>query len=158
LRATAWEMGDCWPSGAALRGEASKHLKLHWLMTVVVSVEEKAPVMASAGDREGEHSSPLMKHRKCVRWHRNQGVEGALGAGSGGYPFTGQTVPGVTGGTSPICGSPAERERARPDTARIFRATGSAPSGGNRAVLSTVAGCAVGPAHSSGETPVTGVE
>jgi hypothetical protein len=52
-----------WPSGAALRGEASKHLRLHWLTTVVVSVEEKAPLKASAGDRKGEHSSPLMKHR-----------------------------------------------------------------------------------------------
>jgi hypothetical protein len=28
-----------------------------------VSVEEKAPLKASAGDRKGEHSSPLMKHR-----------------------------------------------------------------------------------------------
>lgn len=36
---------------------------------------------------------------------------------SGGYPFTGQAVPGVNGGTSPICGFHAERERARPDTA-----------------------------------------
>jgi len=33
-----------WPSGAALRGEASNHLMLRWLKTVVVSDEEKAPV------------------------------------------------------------------------------------------------------------------
>lgn len=59
-------MEDCRPSGAALRGEASKRLKLHWSETVVVSVEEKAPVMASVGDREGELSSPLMKHRKLL--------------------------------------------------------------------------------------------
>jgi len=64
VRVTAWEMEDCWPSGAALWGEASKHLKLHWLKTVVVSVEEKASLKTSAGDREGELSSPLMKHRK----------------------------------------------------------------------------------------------
>ena len=38
-----------WPFGAALRGEASNHLKLRWLKTVVVSVEEKA-------------------RGKCVRW------------------------------------------------------------------------------------------
>jgi hypothetical protein len=31
-----------WPFGVALRGEASNHLKLRWLKTVVVSVEEKA--------------------------------------------------------------------------------------------------------------------
>jgi hypothetical protein len=27
-----------WPSGAALRGEASNHPQLHWLKTVVVNV------------------------------------------------------------------------------------------------------------------------
>jgi hypothetical protein len=35
-------MEDLWPSGVALRGEASNHLKRHKLKTVVVSVEEKA--------------------------------------------------------------------------------------------------------------------
>jgi len=35
----------------------------------------------------------------------------------GGYPFTGQAVPGVNGGTSPVCGFHAERGRACPDTA-----------------------------------------
>jgi hypothetical protein len=34
-----------WPFGAALRGEASNHLKLRWLKTVVVSVEGKAQVI-----------------------------------------------------------------------------------------------------------------
>jgi hypothetical protein len=47
-------MGDCWPSGVALRGEASSHLKLRWLKTVVVSVEEKAQVTGSGGDQEDE--------------------------------------------------------------------------------------------------------
>jgi hypothetical protein len=37
-----WEMKVLWPFGVALRGEASNHLKLRWLKTVVVSVEEKA--------------------------------------------------------------------------------------------------------------------
>ena len=36
------EMKDCWPFGVALRGEASNHLELRWLETVVVSVEETA--------------------------------------------------------------------------------------------------------------------
>jgi hypothetical protein len=35
-------MEDLWPSGVALRGETSNHLKQHKLKTVVVSVEEKA--------------------------------------------------------------------------------------------------------------------
>ena len=40
--------------GVALRREASSRLMLRWLKTVVVSDEEKAPVEASGGDREGE--------------------------------------------------------------------------------------------------------
>ena len=43
-----------WPFGAALRGEASNHLMLRWLKTVVVNDEEKAPYEVSGGDREGE--------------------------------------------------------------------------------------------------------
>jgi hypothetical protein len=43
-----------WPFGAALRREASNRLMLRRLKTVVVSDGEKAPVMASGGDREGE--------------------------------------------------------------------------------------------------------
>jgi len=36
------EDGGLWPSGAALRGEASNHLKRLQLKAVVVSVGEKA--------------------------------------------------------------------------------------------------------------------
>ena len=43
-----------WPSGVALQGEASNHLMLRWLTTVVVSDEEKAHCDASGGDQEGE--------------------------------------------------------------------------------------------------------
>ena len=43
-----------WPFGVALRGEASNRHMLRWLKTVVVSDVEKAPVMASGGDREDE--------------------------------------------------------------------------------------------------------
>src|ERR1035437_7674923 len=42
-------MKDCWPFGAALRGEASSRLMLRWLKTVVASDEEKAPVRRHAG-------------------------------------------------------------------------------------------------------------
>jgi hypothetical protein len=34
-------MEVCWPSRAALRGEALNHHELHWLKTVVVSVVGK---------------------------------------------------------------------------------------------------------------------
>jgi hypothetical protein len=35
-------MMKVWPFGAALGGEASNHLMLRWLKTVVVNDEEKA--------------------------------------------------------------------------------------------------------------------
>ena len=47
-------MMKVWPFGAALRRKASNRLMLRWLKTVVVSDEEKALVVASGGDREGE--------------------------------------------------------------------------------------------------------
>ena len=40
----ARKMKDLWPFEVALRGEASNHLMLRWLKTVVVSDGEKAPV------------------------------------------------------------------------------------------------------------------
>ena len=45
-------MEACWPSGVALRGEASNRRVLRWLKTVVVSDEEKAHVMRQAGTRK----------------------------------------------------------------------------------------------------------
>ena len=53
-----------WPFGVALRGEASNHLKLRWLKTVVVSVEEKAHVMRQVGIGKASVSEPLMTCRK----------------------------------------------------------------------------------------------
>jgi hypothetical protein len=77
---------------------------------------------------------------------------------SGGYPFTGQVVPGMkatrarsaaftrnVGGHAPIL-----------LLAGVRRREGARASGENREALSTVAGRAVGPARSSDETPVTG--
>ena len=52
-----------WPFGAALRGEASNHLKLRWLKTVVVSVEEKAQVMRQVGTGKASASEPLLTCR-----------------------------------------------------------------------------------------------
>jgi RNA-directed DNA polymerase len=58
-----------------------------------------------------------------------------------------------------ICGFRTERGKAYPDTDRLSRvAKGSVPSGRNREGLSTVAGCAGGPARTSGEVPVMGME
>ena len=51
-----------WPSGVALQGEASNSLMLRWLMTVVVSDEEKAHVMR-VGTRKASGGEPPMKRR-----------------------------------------------------------------------------------------------
>jgi hypothetical protein len=55
-----------WPFGVALWGEASNHLELGWLKTVVVSVEEKAHVMrqrwiGSGARAPTELNPPLFK-------------------------------------------------------------------------------------------------
>ena len=42
-----------WPSGAALRGEASNRPLLRWLNAIVVSVEGKGARDASGGCQEG---------------------------------------------------------------------------------------------------------
>jgi hypothetical protein len=64
------------------------------------------------------------------------------------------------GGVNLICGSRRERWKAGADMVSVWLAgaTGSAPSGRNREVLSTVAAPAGGPSRSSRETPVMGVE
>ena len=63
------------------------------------------------------------------------------------------------GDVSLICCFRMERGKARPDTATPQGvATGSVPSGSNRKGLSTVAGRAGGPARSSEEASVMGVE
>jgi hypothetical protein len=45
-------MEACWPSGVALRGEASNHPVLRWLKTVVVSDREKARLTRQVGARK----------------------------------------------------------------------------------------------------------
>src|SRR5664279_3215625 len=151
-------MEDCWPSGAALRGEASKYLKLHWLTTVVVSVEEKTSSMTSTGDRKGEHCSPLMKHRKL--WVASEpGCRRCPGMSLADTPFTGQAVPGVKAARVRSAASIRNVREHAPTLPREWCwARGRAPSGGNREALSTVAGREVGPVHSSDEVPVTGAE
>jgi hypothetical protein len=63
-----------WPFDVALRGEASNHLMLRWLKTVVVSDEEKAQVMRQVGIGKTIVSEPLLKCRNNT-WHRNRGED-----------------------------------------------------------------------------------
>ena len=82
---------EVWPSGAALRGEASNRLMLRWLKTVVVSDEEKAHVMRQAGTRKtttAEASKLFQTASELGRWCVSRDEPG-------GYPFTGQAVPGA---------------------------------------------------------------
>ena len=72
-------MKDLWPFGVALRGEASNHLMLRWLKTVVVSDEEKAHEMRQVGTGKASESEPLSRCRKQSRWHQNLGAWGCPG-------------------------------------------------------------------------------
>ena len=72
-------MKDLWPFGVALRGEASNHLMLRWLKTVVVSDEEKAHRMRQVGIRKASESEPLMTCRNESQWRRNRGKTWAPG-------------------------------------------------------------------------------
>ena len=56
-------MKELWPFGVALRGVASHSLELRWLMTVVVSVEEKAHVMRQVGTEKVSASESLLTCR-----------------------------------------------------------------------------------------------
>lgn len=83
-----------WPLGVALQGEASNHLMLRWLKTVVVSDEEKAHVMRQVGTGKASGSEPLLKRRNNI-----DGIETGDGMssrdGSGGCLLIGQAVSGV---------------------------------------------------------------
>ncbi|RVX46425.1 hypothetical protein EDD27_9306 [Nonomuraea polychroma] len=52
-----------WPFGVALRGRRQTALKLRWLKTVVVSVEEKAHVMRQMRTAKASASEPSMTRR-----------------------------------------------------------------------------------------------
>jgi hypothetical protein len=82
MRCCAGDEG--WPLGVALQGEASNHLKLRWLKTVVVSVGEKAHVMRQVGSGKASASDPLLKRRNQIRWHRNRGDAEVPGLGLAG--------------------------------------------------------------------------
>ena len=87
-------MEDCWPFGVALWGEASNRLMLRWLVTVVVSDEEKAHFDASGGDREGERERTAVDASKQLDGIKT-GEAKSLWDEPGGCPLIGQAVSGV---------------------------------------------------------------
>jgi len=58
-------------------GEASNRLKLRWLKTVVVSVEEKAQVMRQVGIGKANASEPLMTCRNKQLTSKPERLNGA---------------------------------------------------------------------------------
>jgi hypothetical protein len=156
------EMEDLWPSGVPLRWVASNHLVLRWLTTVVVSVEEKGGVRAVRwGFRKTNESEPPMMCRDLgtdIRTGVSMRSRDEPGGETAYWPGGVRHV----GGVSLICGFCAERGKARVDTAAVrdcgTGARGSASSSGNCEASSTDAARAGGPARSSDEAPVIGVE
>ena len=87
-------MKGLWPFGVALRGEASNHLMLRWLMTVVVSDEEKASVRGQVGSGKASASEPLLTCRK-ITGDIETGASNRFRDESGGCPCIGQAVSGM---------------------------------------------------------------
>ena len=121
------EMEACWPSGVALRGEASNHPVLRWLKTVVVSDREKARLTRQVGTRKTfqKASGPGVPGWACAveaslaksRWHRKRGVWLFSRDEPGGCPDYWPGGARREGGVSLVCGSGTEREKASVDTA-----------------------------------------
>jgi hypothetical protein len=156
-----------WPFGIALRGEVSNRLMLRWLMTVVVSDEEKAHGMRQVGIGKTSASDPLVKRRKNkddIETGEYQGFRDE----PGGRPYCWPGGVRRRGGVSPVCGICMERGKASgesplPRVPGAWWGLGEAVGEGvhrrrKPEVLSTVATLAGGPARSSGEAPVMGVE
>ncbi len=102
MRCCAGDEG-CGPSASPCGGEASNHLELRWLKTVVVSVEENGARDASGGDREGERertAADVSRSRDDIESRADRLWSGMSLAGAVYWPG------GVRheGGASPICG------------------------------------------------------
>jgi hypothetical protein len=143
-----------WPSGAALRGEASNRPQLHWLKTVVVNVVGKgAAVIASGVVREDERwTRVLCRGRVETREMTSKPRPPVcLGMSLGGTRLLPRRRPAYRQ-HEPELGCSMERVKASPDTAAgVPAARGRAPSGRIREEQSTVAGHAGGLARSSCE-------
>jgi hypothetical protein len=87
-----------WPSGAALRGEASNHPRLHWLKTVVVNVVGEVAARSrqvGAGKMSDGSRGPLpLTRRKAEDDVETEAVQMSWDQ-PGGHPFTAQAASGV---------------------------------------------------------------
>jgi hypothetical protein len=143
-----------WPSGAALRGEASNHPQVHWLKTVVLNVVGKGAArlrqvwVEKMSDGRKPSAVYVSKH------HQSTSKPGPL-VRPGMSPGVTRLLPGRRPAYRQHDldrGASMERVKASPDTAAVPSvARGRPPSGGIREEPSTVAGRAGGPARSSRE-------
>ena len=85
-----------WPSGAALRGEASNHPQLHWLKTVVVNVVggvAARPRQVWAGKMSDGRNPSAVDASKGVDDVETRAVQMSWDQ-PGGYPFTARAASG----------------------------------------------------------------
>ncbi len=129
-------MMKVWPFGVALRGEASNHLMLRWLMTVVVSDEEKAHVMRQVGTGKASRERTTEDASKR-KGDIETGEIKSLRDEPGGCPLIGQAVSGVKVARARSA-APARNVGRRVPTLLVRvvigpgRVRGSASDGGNR--------------------------
>ena len=148
----AMEVG--WPSGVALRGEASNCPQVHWLKTVVLNVVGKGAArprqvwVEKMSDGRKPSAVYVSKH------HQSMSKPGPLvrsGMSLGGTRLLPGRRPAYRQHDLDR-GASMERVKACPDTAAVPSvARGRPPSGRIREESSTVAGRAGGPARSSRE-------
>ncbi len=150
------EMEAGWPSGVALRGEASNRPQLHWLKTVVANVVGKGMTRSCqvrVGKMSDGRKSSAVDVSKTGKMTSKPRLVGCLGMSLGDTRLLPRRRPAYRQ-HEPDPGSSTERVKASPDTA-VGRpaARGRAPSGRIREEQSTVAGRAGGLARSSCEAP-----
>jgi hypothetical protein len=143
-----------WPSGAALRGEASNRPHLHWLKTVVENVVGKGAARSRqvwVGEMSDGRKSSAVDVSKSVKTMSKPGLRLGSGTSLGGTRSLPRRHPAYRQ-HEPDQGSSMERVKAHPETAAGRPAArGRTPSGRIREEQSTVAGRAGGLARSSYE-------
>jgi hypothetical protein len=145
-----------WPSGVALRGEASNRPQVHWLKTVVLNVVGKGAARSRqvwVGKMSDGRESSAVDVSKRSEMTSEPGLHLCPGMSLGDTRLLPRRRPAYRQ-HEPDLGASMERVKACPDTAAVpSAARGRPPSGGIREELSTVAGRAGGPARSSREAP-----
>ena len=143
-----------WPSGVALRGEASNRPQVHWLKTVVVSVVGKGAARSRqvrVGKMNDGRKPSAVDVSKAGKTTSKPGLLLRPEMSLGGARLLPRRRPAYRQ-HDPDRGASMERVKACPDTAAVpSAARGRSPSGRNREELTTVAGRAGGLARSSCE-------